>query len=178
MQIHIKEPGSEAFYRETVSVMNQYRALLKDPEMKIKDLFSQTQTLFIVSVIMFLVVDVMGISWGFSTTVVIAAVLLGIGIIMSLLIRSNLNRALASLMQGHSEQTLTLDEQGIELRKADSKRVVRVPWEDVAFARIFSESVCFLATGSLGIVFSVSREYEEQVVSYLEEKLPELRLIK
>ena len=178
MQIQIKEPGSEAFYKETVSVMNQYRALLKDPEMKIKDMFSQTQTLFLVSVAMFIAVDVMGVAWGFSTTVIRAAVLLGIGIVMSLLLRSNLNKAFTSLMQGHSEQTLTLDENGIELKKADSKRVVRVPWEDVAFARVFSESVCFLATGSLGIVFSIDRRYEDQIAAYIEDNLPELRFIR
>ena len=177
MQIIIKEPGSEEFYRETVSVMAQYRGLIKDPQMKFKDQFSQLKTLLIVSAVTFIIVDIMGVAWGFSTTVIIAAVLLGIGIITSILSLNNLNRMLSSLMQDHQTQILTLDENGIELRKEHASRVVRVPWEDIAFARVFEESICFLAKGSFGIVFSVARRYEDQIIPYIEEELPELRLI-
>ncbi len=177
MWLKINEHSGEEFYRECVNVMMQYPQLLKDHGAKLSDLFTVQTTIFFASAVIFIAVNVLGLMWGYKASVIVALVLLGFSVVRSLVSRKGLYDMLRSLMSEERAQILSLDKEAITLKIEGADHSARVPWENIAFARVFDKSVCFFADSSKHVVFTVDREYEDQVLNWIDVEKPELELI-
>ena len=62
-RIEIKEKGTKEFYKEVVSVTNQYLGLIKKPDRKLRDSFGQLKGYIVLCAICFAVPLIMGIAW-------------------------------------------------------------------------------------------------------------------
>ena len=167
MTIEIKDKGSESFYRETVNVISQYRALSKKPEGKLKDNFKLLRSYIVICTIMLVILAAMAIAWGADSMMVAGMALLAVAAVFSAMYLKSLKSLLKTLMGAPSDSVLTLDEKGVELDK-HSSQTVRLAWDNVLFARVFQESVCFLAKDSTGFVISVDRKYESEILAWIE----------
>ena len=176
MTIEIKEKGSEAFYTEVVNVVSQYRYFLKKHDYKLKDNFRQFKLLLIVGTAVLVILILMMIFWGPDSFdyAVMAALL--VSLLMSAVYLISLNKAKKGLMGAGGNSLLTLDEHGVELNKAGSQ-IVRLAWSSIAVLRIFKESMCFISKDQNGLVISVDRKYEEQVLGWLKEHPTGLEII-
>lgn len=177
MKIEIKEKGSEAFYRETVNVMSQYRALIKNPEGKLRDNFKLLRSYLVICGILLAILAVMAAVWRADGTMIAAMVLLAAAAVLSAMYLANLQKLLKALMEASPGSTLLLDGEGVELDKPGSQ-VVRLAWDNVLFVRVFQESVCFAAKNSTGFIISVDRRYESEVVGWLESNKTGVALIR
>ena len=175
MKIEIKERGSEAFFKEAISAANQYRKIIRKPEKKLLNVFTYFRAALILGIIFLALCIALGVAWGIDALITTAIVLWCVVILISAVYTVRLNKMLKSLMEGSIGSVLTLDEAGIELEKA-SGTDVRLSWNNVLFARVFREALCFIPKEDSGIVISVSRDYEAQVLSYLRSEKPELRV--
>ena len=75
MRININEKGSEAFYREVVNAAVQYRALMKQPDRKLKDNFKGLKVYGAICGVLFILCALMGIFWGFDALIIAALVI-------------------------------------------------------------------------------------------------------
>ena len=177
MYRRINEHSGEEFYRECVNVMMQYPGLLKEHGAKLSDLFTTQTTIFSASALIFVAVNVLGVMWGYRASVIAALLLLGFSVIRSLVSRKGLYDMLRSLMNEERAQTLSLDAEGITLKIEGAERAAKVPWENIAFVRVFDKSICFFADSSKHVVFTIDREYEDEILNWLDVEKPELELI-
>lgn len=166
MQIEIREPGSEAFYRETTNVLCQYRALRAKPDGKLHDKFRELRNMLIAFAVALLALVALVVSSGWTTWRVVAAVLLAVDALFFAFYLRGLYKTLNALKDDRRTSVLTLDDAGVELNK-ENAQVVRASWENIAFARVFQESVCFFLKDGTGFVLSVSRKYEGELLPYL-----------
>lgn len=173
--ITIRERGSEAFYRETVNVLSQYRALLKRPEKKLADNFRTLRIYSILCDILFVLFVLLAIRKGLDGGRLAALILLFFASVLASVYRTNLNR-MARKLESHSVSVLTLDTQGVEL---DHKEVqtVRLAWNNIAFIRVFTESIAVLSKDGAGLVISIDRRYENEVIPWLRENRPDIRML-
>lgn len=169
MQIEIREPGSEAFYRETANVLCQYRALCAKPDGKLHDKFREMRLIIILCAVALVILAALVVTDGWTTWRIVAAVLLAVDGVFYVFYLSGLQKTFQTLMDDHRPSVLTLDDAGVELNK-ENAQVVRASWENIAFARVFQESVCFFVKGGTGFVLSVSRQYEGELLPYLRER--------
>lgn len=177
MIIEIKEKGSETFYRETVNVISQYRALSKRPEGKIKDNFKLLQSYVIICVVMLVILAAMALTRGADGMMIVGMSLLAVAAVFSAMYLANLKSLLKALTEAPSDSVLTLDEDGVELDKRGSQ-VVHLSWDNILFVRVFRESVCFLAKDSTGFVISVDRKYESEISAWFENNETDIPLIR
>lgn len=176
MKIEIREKGSEAFYRETVNVLSQYRALLKQPGRPLRDNFKLLRNYTAACAVLAAAICAISIAWGAdSITISMLMLLLAAAVFCALYLR-NLNRLLRDMMNDSHTSLLTLDEQGVELAKEGSK-TVRMAWDGVAFVRVFDESVAFLAQDGTGFIIFIDRRYEGEITQWLRANLPGVRLL-
>ena len=56
----------------------------------------------------------------------------------------------------------------------DGKETVRIRWKDVAFVRKFKETIGIIASDEKGII-TANRRYEEEIMKFLRENVPEVR---
>ena len=176
MRIEINEPGSEAFYRETVSVACQYRFLLKKPTRKLKDLFRAMRGNLILCAILLALMAALTLLDGADAARIAALVLLAVDMVLCGAYLVGLNKMLKSAMDNKRKSVLTLDDEGVELDKEGAQRV-RASWDNVAFVRVFREGLCFFTKDGSGFVIAVSRRYERELLSYLKERQSALTLI-
>ncbi|MBQ6036266.1 MAG: hypothetical protein IJL43_03045 [Lachnospiraceae bacterium] len=176
MEIRINEKGSEAFYKETVNVTLQYRGLMKKPE-KTPENLKKKLTLYMIGCgVLGAALLVMGFAWGFDTLTVVAIALMGFVLLLAGTYLSTIRKAEEAVIQDMRSSVLTLDEKGIELNKEDSQ-VVRIGWNNIAFARVFQESICFFSKDQTGLVIAVDRKYQDEILRELKQNHPEVRLI-
>ena len=71
---------------------------------------------------------------------------------------------------------LTLDEEGVELNK-EASQLVRMAWNNVAFLRVFDESLCFFGKDARGIVIAVNRNHEKQILDYISDNGIDVKII-
>lgn len=175
MKIEIRERGSEAFFKEAISVANQYRRIIRKPEGKLRDLFSYYRVIVILGIVFLALCIALGLKWGFDGLGIAAIVLWCVTILLGAVYTVSLNKQLKSLMEAPAGSCLTMDEAGIELEKA-SGTDVRLSWSNILFVRAFKEAICFIPKEASGIVISVSRSYEGQIMSYLSSERPEIKV--
>ncbi|MBQ6058759.1 MAG: hypothetical protein IJL39_01715 [Clostridia bacterium] len=176
MRIEIHETGSEAFYKETVNVLAQYRSLIKKPERKLQDYFKKLWAYAGISLFLLALLAVMYWYWGASVSTVAAMGLMVVNLVLCGAYLINLNRLLKEFMGDARISVLTLDESGVELSK-DGTQVVRIPWDGIAFLRVFKESVCFLSRNLTGFVISVNLLHRDEILGYLKENDIGIRII-
>lgn len=176
MRIEINEPGSEAFYRETVNAVSQYRALLKKPTRKLKDYFKTMRVNAAVCLALLALLAALTALDGADTLRLAAIVLLAVELLLCGAYLFSLNKLFKALLNDRRPSVLTLDGEGVELDKAGAQRV-RASWENIAFVRVFRESVCFFTKDSSGFVLSVARRYEREVLAYLREQRSDVTLM-
>ncbi len=176
LKIEIKEKGSEAFYTEAVNVASQYRRILKNHSCKIKDYFKQFTVLAVIAAIFLVVLVAMMIAWGVQALDIAGVVLLAFALAMCIVYLNSLNKFRRGMLTDQRTSLLTLDENGLELRKDDSQ-VVRIGWKNIAVVRILAQSMNFVSADQTGIVISVDKRYEGQVGEWLRANQADLEIV-
>lgn len=171
MQIQIDHKGSDAFYTETVNVIAQYRRLLKKPERKIENLFQTYRLLGIACVVMFFLMLAITVAWGSDTTMKVLMSLMAVLFALETVYLSAMNKTKKRMMEDARSSVLTLDENGVELNKEDSQ-VVRLAWDNVAFVRVFAESIGFVSRDASGLIIFVEKCHESKIAACLREIAP------
>lgn len=176
MQLEIKEKGSKAFYTETVNVVSQYRALLKKPDRKLKDNFRIFRLYIIICSVMLALNGLMWYFWGTDSASLAVFAMLVICIVMCGAFLYSMTKMRNAMMSDGRSSVLTLDESGVELNKGGSQ-IVRFSWDDVAFARVFKESIAFISKDRSGMVISVDRRYLDAIMDYLDDHPAGIKMI-
>ena len=176
MVIKIDHKGSEAFYQEVVNVVAQYRGLLKKPDRKVENLFQTYRLLAIACAVLFVILAAMAAFWGADTMTKVLLVLMAVLFVFLLVYLSTLNKLKKTMMSDERTSVVTIDETGIELNKEDSQ-IVKLAWDNVAFVRVFGESIGFFSRDVSGLVIAVERAWEPHILPYLRETVPGLRII-
>ena len=118
----------------------------------------------------------MGIAWGMDLLTIVAIVMIGLVLALSILQLTRLNKVVESMLNGPHDSIFTVDEEGVELEKVGSQ-LVRMSWNNVAFVRVFDESVCFFSKDVRGFVLALTKKYEKQVLDYIRENGITVRVI-
>ncbi|MBQ2042464.1 MAG: hypothetical protein II485_04690 [Firmicutes bacterium] len=175
MRIEINEKGSEAFYREVVSVASQYRFILKDHRRKIRDYFRHYKGMIVLGTVFLIIVVLMMIFWGVETMEIVAAVLLAIGVAFSAVFLSSLNKAKNAMMSDERPSVVVLDDAGVELSKGS--QVVRLGWDNIAVVREGAESLSFISADQTGLVISVDKRYADGITAWLYDNKPQVEIV-
>lgn len=167
LTIEAKQKGTREYYKEVVCVIAQYPTLIKKPENKVRDSFKMLKGYIAICAVLLAIILAMAIAWGVDTLTIVAVVVMLACIAVGAFQLHRLNGMVTALMGDSQTPVFTLDEEGVEFEKKGSQ-LIRVPWENVAFVRVFDESVCFFARGTRGPVLAINKYYEQQILSYLE----------
>ena len=76
------------------------------------------------------------------------------------------------MMDRTEAAVLTVDEDGVELQRGDQR--FRLGWSSIAFARVFEESLCFVPSGTVGVLIAVDRRYASQVLETMRKCAPDV----
>ncbi|MBQ1476370.1 MAG: hypothetical protein IIZ21_03705 [Firmicutes bacterium] len=177
MRLEIKEKGNEAFYREAINVATQYRRLLQKPERKLTDYFKAYKIYTILCAVLAVLIAAMNIAWGWDTLGTVALVALIIVAIFSAAFWKRLNGLQKSMMDDPRMSVFTMDENGVELNKGDSQ-TVRMSWDNLAFVRIFDESISFFTKDGMGFIITVNRRYAKEILEYLQAERPDVKIVR
>lgn len=177
MRIEIDHKGSEAFYKEIVNVVAQYKNLIRKPERR------YTNYIKILGIEIIVAALFAGIQLGFiladgpkSTDLAVLAFLV-IVVVMGSSYYFNLTKMYKNMMAEEIPSVLTLDEEGVELEKVGSQ-TYRMNWNTIAFVRVFEESVCFISGKTAGLVIGIERAYEDQILDYLTDHCQGVKVIR
>lgn len=176
MTLEIKEKGSDRFYREVINVSSQYRYLLKKPNRKIKDYFKQYKALLILCAVIALL-DLLSILFFGAGTVeccTLACLLLMMVLLCAVIFR--LYKIKKTMLADTRTSTLTLDENGISLNKENTQEI-RFGWDNIVFIRVLREGLYFAAAEQTGMMISVTRRYENELLAWVRENRPTLEII-
>ncbi|MBR6233912.1 MAG: hypothetical protein IKQ98_08890 [Erysipelotrichaceae bacterium] len=176
MRIEIKEKGTPAFYKEIVCALAQYMLIMKKPERKLRDSFKMLKTYIGVCGAFLVLVTALGIFYGMDALTILSIVVLLAAIILSMKQLNRLNQLYRSLQEDTHLSILTLDEEGVELNK-EASQLVRMAWGNVAFLRVFDESLCFFGKDARGIVIAVNRNHEKQILDYISDNGIDVKII-
>lgn len=166
MTIEIKEKGTKEFYEEVVNVTSQYKKLINNPGMNLRNNFRSLRQYIVVCAFFLIALIVMGIMWGMDTMSVVGIVLMVIVIALCGFLLFNMRSMVGKYLADERTSVVTLDENGVELEKEGSQ-VVRLAWDSVAFVRVFKESVCFVSKDVAGLVLAINKGYQQQILDYL-----------
>ena len=176
MRIEIKEKGTPAFYKEIVCALAQYMLIIKKPERKLKDSFKMLKTYVGLCDVFLVLASAMGIFYGMDALTILSIVVLLAAIILSMMQLNRLNQLYRSLQEDTHLSILTLDEEGVELNK-EASQLVRLAWDNVAFLRVFDESLCFFGKDARGMVIAVNRNHEKQILDYISDNGIDVKII-
>jgi hypothetical protein len=176
MRIDVTEKGSRQFYEEIVNAVCQYKALIRKPDRKLKNMFKEFQIYSIISIVMLAIMGAMALAWGLDAFGYVAMGLLAVAALGSICYLFVLKNTVKKYLEDDRKSVITLDDNGVEINKQDSQ-IVRISWDNVAFVRIFDESVCFFSKDITGFIISVIRTHEEEILEYLRDYKPDVKLI-
>ena len=166
MRIEVKEKGTKEFYEEVVNASSQYRSLIKNPDAKLRNTIKSFKIDLILCAVFLILLVVIGALWGFDTLTVIGIVLLVVVAIFCGAFLNNMNKAVKRYLEDQCTSVVTLDESGVELSKEGSN-VIRLAWDNVAFVRVFKESVCFLSKDMTSIMLAVNIAHKQEILDYI-----------
>ncbi|MCR5120237.1 MAG: hypothetical protein K6B44_11560 [Lachnospiraceae bacterium] len=175
MEIQI-EKGSEAFFREFVSLQFQGRHLIKDPERKFKDMFKSSRNTLILCIILLIWQTAMLKFNGPKTFLYIligCTVMLFIMIIFSFFI---MNKNLKTFLAKNAPSTLSLSAEGIENTTNEGEKVA-IPWSKIAYIRIFKEMMAFMPHDISGIIIGLDSKYAPQIMDWITQNNINIRFI-
>ena len=176
LRIEVNEKGTHAFYKEVVSATYQYQGLMKKPERKLRDSFKELKIYILICAALFAALAAMGFVWGFDGITIGGMIVTLAGLFFAALVLKNLSSMVKNFLADPKPSVLILDEAGVELNK-EGAQVIRTAWDNVAFVRVFRESVCFFSKGVRGLVIAVNRGREEEVLDYLNSNDIKVRII-
>jgi len=176
MKIEIREKGSDAFYREVVNAAVQYRSIQKKHDRKLADYFKRYRRLLILCAAMVVLLAVTSALWGLDTLDVVLIALLSFEAILCGAYCHSLNKLYRTMREDTRASVFTLDENGVELNKADSQ-ILRIGWNSVGVVRRFSESLCFFSADPTGMIIAVNKQYEPQIAAWLRENRPDVEIL-
>ncbi len=176
MTIEINVPGTPAFYRETVVLAANHRRLVKNPACKIKNVIRSYTALSIFCAASLVLMVVLDIFTGFSTTSVTCAVFMAFLLALVLTVRIVYARAQKRMLQEFRPSTITLDENGIVWEK-DGASTLQTQWAGIVCVRETREGICFAAKEPMGYVLNIQKEYRDRIKAYLREARPNVLLI-
>ena len=176
MRIEIKEKGTPAFYKEIVCALAQYMLIMKKPERKLRDSFKMLKTYIDVCGAFLVLVTALGIFYGMDALTILSIVVLLAAIILSMMQLNRLDQLYRSLQEDTHLSILTLDEEGVELNK-EASQLVRMAWGNVAFLRVFDESLCFFGKDARGMIIAVNRNHEKQILDYISDNGIDVKII-
>ena len=119
----------------------------------------------------------MNIAWGWDTLGTVALVALIIVAIFSAALWKRLNGLQKNMMDDPRTSVFTMDEKGVELNKGDSQ-TVRMSWDNLAFVRIFDESISFFTKDGMGFIITVNRRYAKEILEYLQAERPDVKIVR
>ncbi len=199
MRIEATQRGSRKYYEEVVCATVQYSKLIKNPGSKLGDVFKRNKVYLVLCAIFLAVIVAMAIAWGIDALTVLAIVVMLACIVLAAIMLHRMNGMVESLMADSALPVFIFDKEGIEFKKEGSQptgnlqstgdvqqsgsqpsngsALIRVPWDGVAFVRIFDESICFFAQGARGLVLALNRSYSQQILDYLRENAISVNVI-
>ncbi len=177
MRIEIDHKGSEAFYREIVNVVTQYRKLIHIPDRKYRDYITLLRNDIIVAVAVAIFLLAFMIADGAKSTDLAVLACLVLVTVLAASYYFSLRKMYKGMMAEDIPSVLTLDEEGVELEKVGSQ-TYRMNWNTIAFVRVFKESVCFVSGKTAGLVIGIERAYEEQILDYILTNCPAVKVIR
>ena len=168
MIIDVVRTNSVSGCKEALNISSQYRALVKDPAMKLKDSFKERIICIYISIVVLVaLLAATFIFWKVSALTIVAAVILGLAAVFGVMIHLGMKKMIRQYMEDKSKRQIALDEKGIEIRK-DGAAVVRLEWSNVAALRLFDETFCVIAKTVSGPAMIINRTYLEEVKGYIE----------
>ena len=176
MTIEINEKGSDAFYKEVVNVVMQYRRILKNHAYKIKDCFKYYRVLLAVCAVAMVLLILSAVFLGPKTLDIVLIVLALFEIILCGVYLRSLDRYYKTIKSDPRTSVVTFDENGVELKKGDDQ-VLRIGWSNVAVVRSLPESVDILSADQTGMAIAITKDYREQILSWLKENQPQVEVI-
>ena len=176
MRIEITEKGSNAFYREVVNIMSQYRFILKNHHYKIKDYFAQFRTLLILGAAVLAILILMAVFWGIKPFYYAIIAALGIEVVMCAGYLYVLNKMLKSMLADSRTSVLSLDDTGVEFNKSGSQ-IVKLGWDNIAVVRGYQESLTFVSGDRTGFVISAAKKYADEILAWLREHQPSVEVV-
>jgi len=168
MTIEIKEKGSEAFYREVVSVTTQYQRLIKKPDLKYRDLFKSYRSMGLCMAVLFGMQLWLGALDGFNALRITALTVVAVVVFVVFLYDRMMRKLVKGYIEDERPSTVIMDDGGIEINKCNAQ-IVRLAWDNIAFVRKFKESICFFAKDNSRIVLAVTTEYEQEIMKYFDD---------
>ena len=177
MTIEVKEKGTKEFYEEVVNVISQYGRLLRYPDMRLKNNFKSLRNVILLMVGLFVVNLACGLIAEFDPINIVAMVMVAVAGVIAFVYRNNMRKMVDRYLADDRQSVVTLDEKGVEIKK-EGAEVVRLAWEGVAFARKFSESVCFLSKDVSGLVIAVNNAHQAEILKYLDEHEIPVKVVK
>ncbi len=168
MRIEIKDKGTKEFYKEVVSVMTQYLNLIRNPQMKYRDIFKSYRIIGLCMGFLFGTQLWLGFTDQFDALRITALAVVACAALVDFLYYHIMMKQVRGFLEDDRSSVVTLDEMGIEINKGDSQ-IVRLAWENVAFVRTFRESVCFFSKDNSRIVLAVTKDYEHEINKYLDD---------
>jgi hypothetical protein len=109
-----------------------------------------------------------GITSGFSALTIVALVIVIIAAMMVIVFAHAMRKQVRNYLAEGGSSVLTLDKNGVEIGKERSQ-TVRLAWDNVAFVRKFSESVCFFSKEATRVVIAVPSEHEQEICDYMDD---------
>ena len=88
----------------------------------------------------------------------------------------SLDRYYKTIKNDPRTSVVTFDENGVELKKGDDQ-VLRIGWSNVAVVRSLPESVDILSADQTGMAIAITKDYREQILSWLKENQPQVEVI-
>ena len=174
MKIEIIEEFGVGYYREAISVAYQSKAILKDYNIQVWDLFKFWACISVASTALSLIWLFVAY-WisGFNGLTIAALSLCALCGVCGFICLAGLYQNLRALRNSHSQSTLVLDENGVEL-DVRGKHSVRINWDNLAVVKIGRESINFLSFDSNGIHIGVPKKYESQIMPWVRMNHPEI----
>ena len=173
MRIEMQGQGSESFYKEVVSIAAQYKSLMNRPQAPLPDIVTQLKLYIAICAALTVCLVIITVMYGADTIGIIALVLNAALIVFCVYRMISLNRFLDEIRSDRRKTVLVLDMSGAAVEK-DGKETGRIRWKDVAFVRKFKETIGIIASDEKGII-TANRRYEEEIMKFLRENVPEVR---
>lgn len=176
MRIEIDRKGSTEFYREVANVSMQYGRLRKKPARKLKDLYKEMRVYLIIAAVAGAFELAVQLLLGFDA---LGMALLGILVfimIFSARYYASMKKYLKSMLDDSRSSTISLESEYIQIEKG-SDQAIRLGWDNVDFARVFDESICFLSKETPAIIIAVDRPYISTVLEYIRGNNVDIKII-
>ena len=177
MIIEVNEKVREKFAEEIVSISVQFRYLLKNHSRKLRNIFKEYKILLIALAVMLVLHGVSMLTWmtpdGFSWALILVLTVL---LIIYVSFYMNLRKTYRGFLEQKGGSVITLDENGAELNRQNSQ-VIRLSWDNVAFVRVFKESLCIFSRDANVMLILADIKYADAITGWIKENRPDVEMI-